>query len=197
MTDTDKTDITKTQTHFPILFRCWSSVFDFYLWTPFLPSFLPCSPQSSTSYTSDFLSLFHSALFCSWMNEWMNEMGSLAFLPTLGQLHFFVGFPFVFFCRGVLGLVWGFLGFFLLCVCVLFGGFFRVRMEDSTAFFFVLLPFPTHFLSHLLFHPLFVFTWWCLGLPKCPLSLSGLFGPVFFKSSLLGPRYFSFFSIFF
>jgi hypothetical protein len=70
-------------------------------------------------------------------------------------------------------------------------------MEDSNAFFFVFLPFPTHFLSHLVLPPLFVFTWWCLGLPKCTLSVSGLFGPVFFKSSLLGPRYFSFFSLFF
>jgi hypothetical protein len=77
-----------------------------------------------------------------------------------------------------------------------YGGFFRVRMEDSNASF-VFLPFPTHFLSYFLFVPLFVFTWWCLGLPKCTLSFSGLFGPVFFKSSLLGPRYFSFFSLFF
>jgi hypothetical protein len=28
-----------------------------------------------------------------------------------------------------------------------------VRMEDSNAFFFVFLPFPTHFLSHLLLPP--------------------------------------------
>lgn len=196
-----QTNITKTQTHFPILFCCWSSVFDFYLWTSFLPSFLVLLKAPLPTLQIFFLSSFHPTnthtcslllssvlLLTEWMNDWN---GFLSFFADTTTISFFVGFLFVFFVGGVLGLVWGFLGFFLLCVCFILGGiggFVRVRMEDSNAVFFVFLPFPTHFLSYLLFPPLFVFTWWCLGLPKCTLSVSGLFGHVFFKSSLLGPR---------
>jgi hypothetical protein len=75
----------------------------------FLPSFLTCSPQSSTSYTSDFFSLLSTPtnthtcsillnsvlLLKEWMNEWNGFLSFFAPTPTIS---FFVGFVGFFFC---------------------------------------------------------------------------------------------------